>query len=160
MRQRIPGIVTAAVAAAGITWIQFSSTLYPYTISQPSSFRHVVLRDNGSGRPGDYFYPVLGSTTTNLSVYAYPGRTALNQEDMLRMHGGEHVRRIGWLHLAGMRVPLVHADFRGLTGRWSVDQVSFVARGLVWVITTSCDPRYLSIHPTMMHMMRSFRLRS
>jgi hypothetical protein len=63
------------------------------------------------------------------------------------------------MYLAGRREPLIRADFKGLPGRWTIERVSFVARGLVWYITASYDVRYRNLRPTLLRMMRSFRLR-
>ena len=155
----LPGVAAFTLASIGVTWSVFNSTIYPYTISQPSSFRHVVLRDS-SDQPVDYFFPSpLGSTTTNLHIQADPERGSVNEMAHLRGAGGRNVHLIGWMQLAGERVPLVHGDFKGLAGRWTIEEVAFSARGMVWYITASYDLKYRSLRPILLRMMRSFRLR-
>lgn len=152
-------IALSAVLTSGVsvTWSHFNSTTYPYTITQPSSYRHIVLRDTAN-RQVDYFFPSLGSFTTNVNVYAFPGATAPDEMQYLRSMGGQHVQRAGWLRLAGSRRQMVRADFRGVTGRWTMMQTDFVAHGLVWRLTASYDVRYSKLRGTLMRILRSFQL--
>jgi hypothetical protein len=154
----LPALALFAVANVGVTWSRFNSTLYPYSIQQPSSFRHIILRET-SGVMADYFFPSLGSFTTNLNVKAVPGRSADNEARIIRSLGGQHVRRTGWAHLAGQREPVMGADFKTLAGRWTIERVTFVSRGYVWYITMSYEEKYRKIRPTLLRMMQSFRLR-
>ena len=159
--RKIPAAVAFGAASVGVVWSPFSSTIYPYTISQPSSFRHIVIRD-ASNVPVDYFFPGLGSSTTNLNVRAVPGHETGIQDQVkgLRDNGGQNIRRSGWMQLAGQRLALICADFNNLAGRYTEERVSFAARGMVWSITASYDHKYRKkIRATLLRMMRSFRLR-
>jgi hypothetical protein len=159
--RRIPAAVAFGVASVGVVWSPFASTIYPYSISQPSSFRHIVIRDTADV-PVDYFFPSLGSSTTNLHIKAVPGHeTGIQDEvNMLRDLGGHHVRRTGWIRLAGQRLAVLCADFNTYAGQYTIERVSFTARGLVWNMTASYDLKYRKkIRPTLLRMMRSFRLR-
>jgi hypothetical protein len=46
-----------------------------------------------------------------------------------------------------------------LAGTYIVEQVSFPARGYIWTLTASYDPRFKSLLPTMLRMLSSFNLR-
>jgi len=159
--RKIPAAVAFGAAGVGVVWSPFSSTIYPYSISQPSSFKHIVIRDTAN-IPVDYFFPALGSSTTNLHVKAVPGSESAIQDQVkvLRDLGGQHIRRTGWMQLAGQRLALICADFNTYAGRYTIERVSFTARGLVWDITASYDLKFRKkIRPTLLRMMRSFRLR-
>jgi hypothetical protein len=157
----IAAAVAFGAAGVGVVWSPFSSTIYPYSISQPSSFKHIVIRD-ASDVPIDYFFPALGSSTTNLNIKAVPGHETgiQDQVNLLRNNGGQHIRRSGWMQLAGQRLALLCADFNNLAGRYTEERVSFGARGMVWDLTASYDHKYKKIiRPVLLRMMRSFRLR-
>jgi len=64
----VPSQDDVALAGTKITYEPFVSTLYPYRLLQPSSFRHVVLVDL-NGHMVDYFYPALGSSVTNVNIF-------------------------------------------------------------------------------------------
>ncbi len=142
-----------------ITWHRFSSKTYPYSISQPSSYRHVVLRDT-SNRPADYFFPALGSFATNVNVFAHPGSHAPNEAAYLQSLGGNEIHRDGWVTVGGHRMDIVTAHFRGIAAHWTMEQTSFVANGLVWRITASYEDRFRRLRPILLRMLRSFRLGS
>src|SRR5438309_373245 len=65
-------------ASATVTWTPFHSTLYPYSISQPSSFRHLTVQV-APNQFNDFFYPSVGSSTTNVNVSAIAGRDLPNE---------------------------------------------------------------------------------
>jgi hypothetical protein len=157
-RYSLPAIALFTAVNVGVTWSRFNSTIYPYSIAQPSSFRHIAM-PNASGAQVDYFFPSLGSSITNLNVWAQRDHSPPDDGAFLRGQGGKNVHRTEWMYLAGRREPLIRADFKGLPGRWTIERVSFVARGLVWYITASYDVRYRNLRPTLLRMMRSFRLR-
>lgn len=158
MRLTAVGAIFSLGTFATIAWTPFSSALYPYTVSQPSSYRHVVLQDS-AGHNADYFFPSLGSYTTNVSIYAEPGRTIGNDAAYLRSTGGKHVHKSGTFSIASQQVPILHADFHGLAGNWSVDRICFQTQGMVWYLTASYDQRYRRLLPLLMRMLHSFRLR-
>ncbi len=151
--------LSAVVTSSGsVTWSHFTSTIYPYTITQPSSYRHIVLKDTANRRV-DYFFPSLGSFTTNVNIYAVPGSHTLDEGQYLRSLGGQNVRPAGWVTLAGGRRWVVRADFHGIAGRWTIVQTMFVARGLVWRLTASYDVRYRDLRLVLFRVLRSFRIR-
>ncbi len=156
---RIPAVVAFGLASVRIVWSPFSSATYPYAISMPSSFRAIVIHDI-SNVPVDYFFPPLSSSITNLNVKAVPGHTLTDEAKRLKELGGRHVRTSAWLHIADQRVPVICADFKGLTAQYTIERVTFLGRGMVWYVTASYDHRYRNkIRPTLLRMMRSFRLR-
>jgi hypothetical protein len=142
-----------------ITWVHFSSTVYPYAISQPSSFSHVVYVSAGH-RQVDYFSPALGSATTDVNIFTSPGSSLPDPQGYLRDQGGFHVRSDGWLTVDSHRRRLTEADFQSFGNRWTVEQVSFVTRGTVWRLTASYDLKYRSLRSIMLRMVSSFKLRS
>ncbi|GAC1443451.1 MAG: hypothetical protein NVSMB52_01870 [Chloroflexota bacterium] len=150
----------SAVAFTGvaISWGHFDSTLYPYSVSQPSSFRHVVVVSSADQKV-DYFFPSLGSTTTNVNIFALRGNDAGDVKKFFRSEEGSHIRRVGWLRIMGRKFPLTRADFKGFSGRWAEEQISFVARGYVWRLTASYDLRFKRMRDVMLRMLRSFKLR-
>jgi hypothetical protein len=156
-----PGVlrVVNILAFSGIlvSWSSFRSGTYPYTISRPSSFRHAVLQ-NAEGQRVDYFFPSLGSRTTNVNVAAVPARDADDEASFLKASGGKHVRQSGWIRIMGHRVRIVCADY-SVYWSWRVEQVGFVSHGRFWRLTMSYDPRYRKLRPIMLRMLRSFRAR-
>lgn len=153
--------VVALTMLTGVTvrWTLFSSTLYPYSISQPSSFRHEVII-SADGQHSDYFFASgLGSFTTNVNISATRGQGVTDEISYFRSHNGTRVHRSGWLRVMGRRLALVRADFHGLTGRWTEEQTRFKAHGMLWQLTVSYDPRFRRFRPTMLRMLSSFKLR-
>ncbi|HEX6506475.1 MAG TPA: hypothetical protein VF221_02480 [Chloroflexota bacterium] len=151
--------VMAAVmfASITITWTRFHSTTYPYSILQPSSFRHTML-PNVNGMTIDYFFPSLGSFTTNVNVVASPAKSLVNQVAYFRSIDGTNVHRSGWLIIMGKKRPLIQADFGGLAGKRRLEQICFVANGTMWQLTASYDLKYRNLRRTMLRMLQSFRL--
>ncbi len=141
-----------------ITWLHFSSGVYPYGISQPSSFSHVVYI-NVAHRNIDYFSPALGSATTDVNIFTIPGTALPDPQKYLQNQGGLHVRSSGWLAVDGHRRRLTAADFESFGNRWTVEQVCFVSRGAIWRLTASYDLKYKSLRSTMLRMLSSFKLR-
>src|SRR5947209_2456839 len=94
-----------------ITWVQFSSTIYPYTISQPSSFSHIVYPKDPRHKL-DYFSPALGSATTDVNIIAIPGDSLPDSRNYLRDQGGFHVRSDGWVTVESRRRRITEADFQ------------------------------------------------
>lgn len=150
-------IKTGAVLAGAITWSLFHSAINPYTLSQPSSFAHVVLQRDGHNV--DYFFPALGSFVTSVSVSGVHGRRLGDEAAYLRSSGGHHVHRSGWIRVARRLYPLLRADFYGLVGHWQIDMVSFRERGRIWQLTASYDVHYRSMRSVMLRMLNSFRFR-
>jgi hypothetical protein len=149
-----------AVVLVGITvkWSLFNSTVYPYTITQPSTFKHEVLTSS-TGQLVDYFFAVgLGSFTTNVNISASRGTQSLTADDLLRADNGTDVKQSGWLRVMGHNLRLTRATFRGLVGTWIEEAVTFTAGGYSWRLTASYDPRYKSLRSTMLRMLSSFKL--
>lgn len=153
--------MSAAFLLTGIsiTWVPFSSKLYPYTISQPSSFRHDVIV-TATGHKVDYFFPALtGSFTTNVHISCQP-RQAGAVEDAVRYLRGRdatHVHKVGVLTVMGRREGLIRARFTGLTGQWTEEEVTFSSGGYTWRLTASYDTRFRSLRSTMLRMLASFQ---
>jgi hypothetical protein len=139
------------------SWTQFSSTTYPYTIQQPSSFRHVLIQN---GHKSDYFFPDLGSYTTNVNIYAEPGRAVQDDVTYFHISGAQKVERHGTIQVMGHRESITRAFFHTLAGHWIEERISFVGCGLLWHLTASYDLKYRSLRTTMLHMLGTFRLRS
>jgi hypothetical protein len=151
----------SAVMFAGVTinWVHFSSDVYPFTISQPSSFKHVVLTDTAHIRV-DYFSPSLGSAVTDVSVFAVPGSQVPNPRAYLRAGGGRHVHTAGKIKISGRQRTLTAANFNSFGNHWIVEQVSFAQGGLVWRLSASYEPRYATMRPVMVRMLQSFVFRT
>ncbi|MGH2441567.1 MAG: hypothetical protein ACRDFX_00170 [Chloroflexota bacterium] len=142
-----------------ISWSPYSSHMYPYTISQPSSFRHEMVIA-ASGQRVDYFFPaLLGSFPTNVNISAVHGDGLVDAAQNLRQRSGRHVHRAGYLRLMGKRRKLTEANFVGLASKWTEDQVTFVARGYTWRLTASYEHRFRRLRPMMLRMLASFRLK-
>lgn len=154
----LSAVVISAVAGVSVSWVRFSSAVFPYSIMQPSSYRHIVSEDALGGK-GDYFFPNLGSFTTNVNIRALPGHVVQDETAYLHSLGGRHVRRVGTLRLSGKAYPIESADFRGLVGSWTVQQATFTGRDLVWTLTASFDAKYVKMRPQMLRMLQSFQLR-
>lgn len=148
--------VSAILAFSGISvnWLPFRSSTYPYTILQPSSYKHVVI-ENTSGNPVDFFFPSLGSLLTNVNIYCDHGH--LNAAAELRSYGAKHVKRSAGIVIDGSRRTLVSGDFHGLAGRWTVEQVVIRDHGKVWHLTASYEHRFRSQRPIMIKMLKSFK---
>lgn len=146
-------------ALAGVTgqWTHFVSKTYPYTISRPSSFRPASVVE-ASGLKVDYFFPPIGSFTTNVNVCSYLGTRAPNEAAYLRSLGGRNVHRSMRLYLAGRWRPFYAAHFAGPVGGWTLEQTSFVARSRVWRLTASFADQHRSMRSILVQMLRSFRL--
>jgi len=149
-------LIRGLFVSALLTWVPFHSTLYPYHLSQPSSFRHIVLT-NAANISIDYFFPSKGSFVTNVNVVAQPGTTLPDERRYLRSLGGRHIHRSGWVRLHGRRLPLTGADFRSLAGAYHIEQLRFVFRGRLWQVTASYSPDYRRMRPLMLRMLDSFR---
>jgi hypothetical protein len=145
-----------AVLAFQASTVRFNSPIFPYSVQQPSAYRHVVLIQD---QKVDYFFPDLGSFTTNVSIYAEPGHVASGDADYLRAVGGQHVRLDGYAMILGKKMAFTRADFAAIAGRWVEERLSFLAQGLLWHLTVSYDVKYHSMRPVMLHLLESFRLR-
>jgi hypothetical protein len=146
-------------AGFSVHWIPFSSSTYPYTISQPSSFRHYVYI-NTAHEKIDYFSPSLGSAVTDVAICALPGVTVPNPRTYLQDQRGHHLRTSGKIKIAGRHLRLTAADFSSYGLKWTEEQASFVAGGSVWRLSMSYDPRYRNLRSLMLKMLRSFQLRT
>jgi hypothetical protein len=147
----------SSVLALHASSVQFNSTIFPYSLLQPSAFRHVILPTDPL--KVDYFFPNLGSYTTNVNVYAERQQDDPDDAKFLHDYGGKHVRKDGTITIMGKKLEFTRADFKSVTGRWIEDRVSFLADGLVWHLTMSYDVKYRSMRPVMVRMLESFRLR-
>lgn len=148
----------AALVFAGITitWLPFHSGLYPYHVSQPSSFKHEVIV-TASGLKVDYFFPTLtGSFPTNVNISAVRGSKIMDAVQFLRSASGHRVRRSGWMVIMGHRFPLMRAAFHGLTTNWIEEQVAFASGGYNWRLTASYEPRFVKLRSLMLRMLQSF----
>lgn len=154
-----PFLGALVLAGVSISWTPFRSSVYSYSISQPSSFKHVVL-PNTANQQVDYFFPSVGSFPTNVNIVATPGTTVPNQVAYLRRMNGHNIHRSAWIKIMGQREALMHADFSGLAGKFSVEQVLFAFKGTVWQLTASYEPRFRNMRPLMLRMLRSFRVNS
>jgi len=153
-RSALGAVVLVGVA---VKWGTFTSTIYPYTISQPSTFTHQpgTLR----GLPADFFFPYgLGSFTTNVNVTAERGNHVAHDLGVFERDGGKKVKHVGWLRVMGHNLRLNRTNHHGLAGTWVEEQVTFSAGGYTWQLTASYDPRYKSLLPTMIRMLGSFKL--
>jgi len=149
--QALSVVVLTSIA---ITWNTFSSTTYPYTIDQPSSFQHIVTTNGGEVR--DAFFPGLGSFTTNVNIYGTRA-SVFRDERVHRGNRNDQIRRpCGSIRIMGRRRTLLCTSFHGLAGKWAIEQVIFAANGYVWHLTASLDLRYLSWRGIMHRMLRSF----
>jgi hypothetical protein len=151
-----PFLGVVVLASVSVSWTPFHSSLYPYSISQPSSFKHVVL-PNTANQKVDYFFPSIGSFPTNVNIVATPGHAARDEVAYLKGISGHHIRRIGWLKIMGRRLAVMHADFNGLAGKYSVDQIRFGYKDTVWQLTASYETKYRKMRPMMLRMLASFR---
>jgi hypothetical protein len=142
-----------------VAWTHFDSTTYPYSVTQPSSYRHVVLRDTAN-RLVDYFFPSLGTFTTNVNIVAYRGDTLPNEVTYMRSLGGHHVAQVGNVKIAGQTVPVVQGRFTGVVAHYTLVQVAFTDSGLIWRLTCSYDDRFARLRHMLMRIIRSFQLRS
>lgn len=150
----------SAVVLSGIlvSWSSFHSKTYPYTMMRPSSFTFAKLRTTGHSNV-DYFFPALGSFTTNVNISATPGRDHRSERSYLLGEQGKNVHRSGWITIMGHRRALMSADFVGLVSRWRLEQVVLYAGKRTWRLTASYDRQYRKLRPVMLRMLRSFRTR-
>ena len=150
---------TGVLVLAGITvhWTHVASKTYPYTISRPTSFRLAVVKD-ATNTNVDYYFPPLGSRTTNVNISAPFGTRARDEAAYLRSIGGRNVRNGPRMKLAGKIRTLCTAHFSGLVGPYTLEQTNFVARSRVWWLTISYEDRYRGMRPLLEKMLRSFRL--
>jgi hypothetical protein len=152
-----PFLGALALASVSISWTPFRSTVYSYSISQPSSFRHTVL-PNTANQAVDYFFPSVGSFLTNVNIVAVPGTAVQNQVAYLKQINGKNIHRSAWLVIMGHREALMHADFNSLAGKFSVEQVRFAYKGTVWQLTASYERKYRKMRSMMLRMLKSFRV--
>lgn len=154
-----PFLGAIVVASVSVTWSPFHSSLYPYSISQPSSFRHIVL-PNTASQQVDFFFPSVGSYTTNVNVLAEPGRAKRDEVAYLQGLNGRHIRVSARLRIMGHRRVLTHADFSSLAGNYSIEQIRFVYKDTVWQLTASYQTQFRKMRPMMLRMLKSFRVDS
>ncbi|GAC1327052.1 MAG: hypothetical protein NVS2B16_01920 [Chloroflexota bacterium] len=158
---KIPALfMVGAITFAGvrITYDPFTSTIYPYRVLQPSSFRHIVVLDL-TGHGVDYFYPDLGSFVTNVNIYAVTPGQMKNQAQMMHPTGAKHVHISGYLRVDKKRVPIFSSDHRAFPGHWREETAQFSSGGMIWHVTISYLLRYRNLRPVMMRMIRSFHIR-
>lgn len=154
-----PVLGAIVLASVSVSWAPFRSTVYSYTISQPSSFKHIVL-PNTANQQVDYFFPSVGSFPTNVNIVGVPGHAVGNWVSYFHGINGHNIHRSGWVNVMGQRRPLMHADFSTLVGKFSVDEVRFVDRDTVWQLTASYEPRFRSMRTLMLRMLASFQSES
>jgi hypothetical protein len=147
------------VASVSVSWTPFHSSLYPYRISQPSSFKHVALT-NTANQQVDFFFPSIGSFPTNVNIVATPSRAVRNRVACPQGINGYHAYRRGWLTILGQREALMHADFHGLAGKYSVEQVCLVRNHTRWQLTVSYEAKYRTMRSLMLRMLASFHVDS
>lgn len=145
----------ALVAGISVHWIPFHSHIYHFTISQPTTYNHVVLRDVAHRRV-DYFFPRLGDSVTNVNVYR-DGKGA-KAASYLRSMGAHNVHRDGIIRIMGRKHPLISANFVGMSEHFTVEQVILRDRGQVWHLTISFADRFRSQRKIMLRMLRSFHV--
>lgn len=155
-RSAHPLLGAIVLASVSVSWAPFHSSLYSYSISQPSSFRHVVL-PNTANQQVDYFFPSEGSFPTNVNIVGVPGHTAGNEIAYLKQISGKHIHRSAWLNIMGHRKAIMHADFNGLAGSYSVEQVRFAYRDTVWQLTASYATKFHRMRSMMLRMLGTFR---
>lgn len=153
----LPAVAILATTSLTTTWVTYHSSTYPYSIGEPLSFRHLAIQTT-SNRNVDFFFPSLGSSVTDVSIYATNRRGAGGEVTLLRSQGGVNIRQSGSLSLGAHRYPVMQADFRSLGIRWRTEGISFGAQGMVWYLTASYDLKYRYLRPTMLRMLASFRL--
>ena len=153
----LPVIATMISMGVKIRWAPFHSTIYPYTISQPSSFTHGIL-PTPSGQQGDFFFPALGSFTTGLNIVAEPLKTDPPPADAvyLRSTGGKQVQAASFVTIMKHRSLMYRANYAGLAGHWTEERLSFAANGYYWHITVSYAYKYRSMRSLMIRMVQSF----
>lgn len=140
------------------SWINFNSKLFPYSIKQPLSFRHVVLLTDQNVRV-DYFAPALGSYTTSVTISANHGHVVNSAADM-HARSGQNIRADGKITILNHKMSVTRASFHGLAGSWVEEQVSLSAGGYAWRLTASYDTRYEKLRGVMLQMLQSFKLRT
>src|SRR5436305_829647 len=85
---------------------------------------------------------------------------SFHETSYLRSIDGHNIKLVGRMNVAGKDRKIMKADFTGLAGKWSIEQVCFAAKGYVWRLTASWDPKVKSLLPTMLHMLKTFKLTS
>jgi hypothetical protein len=151
-----PILGALVLASVSISWTPFRSSVYSYSISQPSSFKHVVL-PNTANKEVDYFFPSIGSFLTNVNIVAVPGTAVQNQKTYLKQMNGQNIHRSATLDIMGHRTAIVHADFNSLAGKFSIEQARFAYKETVWQLTASYELKYRKMRPLMLRMLASFR---
>jgi hypothetical protein len=154
-----PFLGAVVVASVSVSWTPFHSSLYPYSLSQPSSFKHVVLVNTANQRV-DYFFPSVGSFLTNVNIVALPGRAVRDRVSCPKVINGYHRYRRGWLTIMGQHEALMHMDFHGLAGKYSIEQVCVVKHHTRWQLTASFETKYRTMRSMMLRMLASFRVDS
>lgn len=155
-KKGITGLL-ALVTLAGITikWIPFHSHVYPYSVLQPSSYRHDVIQDT-SGQKVDFFFPTLGSSVTNVNIYCDDSNSGTVKR--LQSIGGTHVHRSAWMTIMGKRYPVIYADFSSYGQYWTLEQITVPMQGRIWHLTASYAHKFRNQRPIMMKMLRSFKV--
>jgi hypothetical protein len=148
------------VLGAFTTWTRYPSPSYPYSISYPSTFTHLGMRDISDRYNVDFWFPSLGTHTTNMNVFARPvPKVRQSEVQYLRSFGGKNIRKVGSIRIAGQRLDLIGADFKTIYKYyWREEGVTFVACKRWWHVTISYDLKYRSLRPTLFRMLTSFRL--
>ena len=152
-----PFLGALVLAGVSISWTPFRSSVYSYSISQPSSFKHIVI-PNTANQEVDYFFPSIGSFPTNVNIIAVPGNVVQNRVAYLKQMNGKNIHRSAWLDIMGQREVLMHADFNSLAGKFSIEQARFAYKGTVWQLTASYERKYRKMRPLMLRMLASFRV--
>lgn len=154
----VKGIV-GVVSLVGVTttYSRVNSSVYPYSIREPSTFRHVVIPNDGEQNV-DLYAPPIGSAPTAVTVYAEHdgGQNAI---EYFITHHGRNVHRSAWVTIMGRKMALECADFNSFGVHYRQEEVTFHARGYFWRLTISYELRYRSYRPVLLKMLGTFKLR-
>jgi hypothetical protein len=82
----------------------------------------------------------------------------VSEPSYLESLGARSTSSDGSLSVGGHQVSLVRGEFRGLAGRWTLEQASFVGCGMAWRLTASVDVRDRGLFPLMLRTLHSFQL--
>jgi hypothetical protein len=155
--QGVVGVVALVGVSTNTAWV--TSSIYPYSIKAPTTFRHVVL-PTVTGQNEDLYAPPIGSAATSVTVYADRSGSGEGAIEYFVSHHGQHVHQSGTVSIMGKRIAVECADFNSYGTRYRQEEVTFSAGGYFWRLTASYELRYSGRYRVpMLRMLGSFRLR-
>ena len=158
----------APTRAAALTLTPFKSTLYPYSIDYPRTWKHTIFPIGQIKVDGFYAPPAPGTgLTDNVNIFSQPLPSTLSDAELLRLNEQQirsqlkiSAHRIGTIKVGHRKVALIayNIPYGGRTISTTQALASIGKRA--WYFTLSTLPgRAAGLRPVFAAMLRTFHAR-